>query len=65
VDTELKFACSWYEGIDLDALTTLQSGAPTMTDPVLQEKRQKWAYQIAHYASISKFIPAPPEIEDE
>ncbi|KAM0916853.1 hypothetical protein ACQ4PT_009884 [Festuca glaucescens] len=64
-DTALKFVCSWYEGVDLDALASLRLGAPTETDPVLQAKRQQRAYQIAHYAPTSKFIPAPPGIEDE
>ena len=61
----LKFVCSWYEGVDLDALASLRLGAPTETDPVLQAKRQQRAYQIAHYTPTSKFIPAPPGIEDE
>jgi hypothetical protein len=64
-DMALKFVCSWYEGIDLDALATLRADAPTMIDPVLQEKRQQRAYQIARYASVGKFIPAPPDAEDE
>ncbi|KAK1551504.1 hypothetical protein QYE76_018492 [Lolium multiflorum] len=34
-DTALKFLCSWYEGVDLDALATLRLGAPTTTDPAL------------------------------
>jgi hypothetical protein len=34
-DTALRFVCSWYEGINLDALETLRSGAPTDTDPAL------------------------------
>jgi hypothetical protein len=61
----LQFVCSWYEGIDLDALATLRASAPTMTNPVLQEQHQQRAYQIARYASVSKFIPAPPDAEDE
>jgi hypothetical protein len=64
-DTALKFVCSWYESLDLDALGTLRSGAPTLTDPMLQERRQQRAYIIAQYAPISKFIPAPPDVEDD
>jgi hypothetical protein len=64
-DTALKFVCSWYRSLDLDALATLRSGAPTLTDLVLQERRPQRAYNIAHYAPISKFIPAPLEVEDE
>ena len=64
-DTALRFICSWYEGIDLDALETLRSSAPTDTDPALRAKRQQRAYQLAHYAPTSQFIPAPPELEDE
>jgi hypothetical protein len=64
-DTALRFVYSWYEGIDLDALETLRSGATTDTDPALQAKCQQRAYQLAHYAPTSQFIPAPPELEDE
>jgi hypothetical protein len=34
-DTTLRFVCSWYEGLDLDALVTMRGGAPTNIDPVL------------------------------
>ncbi|KAM0895907.1 hypothetical protein ACQ4PT_023559 [Festuca glaucescens] len=64
-DTALRFVYSWYEGIDLDALETLRSGAPTDTDPALRAKCQQRAYQLAHYAPTSQFIPAPPKMEDE
>jgi hypothetical protein len=64
-DTALKPVCSWYKSLDLDALATHRRCAPTMTDPVLQERRQQRAYQIAHYAPVSKFIPAPPDVEDD
>jgi hypothetical protein len=64
-DTALRFVCSWYEGLDLDALATLRSGAPTDTDPALTAKRQHRAYQVAHYAPTSTFIPAPADLEDE
>jgi hypothetical protein len=40
-DTELKFFCSWYEGIDLNSMATLWFGAPTETNPALQAKRQQ------------------------
>jgi hypothetical protein len=32
-DTALRFACSWYEGQDLDALHNMRSDAPTNIDP--------------------------------
>ncbi|KAK1660578.1 hypothetical protein QYE76_048737 [Lolium multiflorum] len=64
-NTALRFVCSWYEGLDLDALATLRDGAPTDTDPVLTAKRRERAYQVAHYAPTSTFIPAPADREDE
>jgi hypothetical protein len=64
-DTALRFACSWYEGLDLDALATLHSGAPTDTDPTLIAKGQHRAYQITHYAPTSKFILTLAELEDK
>jgi hypothetical protein len=51
-DMALKFVCSWCEGIDLDALATLRSSAPTLTNPVFNVQRQQRAYQIARYASF-------------
>ncbi|KAM0874320.1 hypothetical protein ACQ4PT_037516 [Festuca glaucescens] len=64
-DTALRFACSWHEGLDLDALATLHGGAPTDTDLVLTAKRRDRAYQVDHYAPTSTFIPAPADLEDE
>jgi hypothetical protein len=64
-DTALRFACSWYKGLDLDALATLRSDAPTDTDPALIAKRQHRAYQITHYAPTSKFILTLAELEDK
>ncbi|KAK1613213.1 hypothetical protein QYE76_036886 [Lolium multiflorum] len=63
-DTALRFVCSWYEDLDLDALATLRFGAPTDTDLVLTAKRYERAYQVAHYASMSTFIPATEDFED-
>jgi hypothetical protein len=60
----LRFVCSWYEDLDLDALETLRLDAPTDTDPILTAKRRNRAYQVAHYASVSTFIPCPEDIED-
>ncbi|KAM0842521.1 hypothetical protein ACQ4PT_058325 [Festuca glaucescens] len=34
-DMALKFMCSWYETLDLDALETLRDGAPTLVDLAL------------------------------
>jgi hypothetical protein len=65
VDMALKFVFSWYEGVDLDALATLRLNAPTMTNLDLNEQCQQRAYQIARYASVITFIPAPPDAEDE
>jgi hypothetical protein len=42
----------------------LRFGAPTDTDPVLTAKHRERAYQVAHYASGSTFIPAPKDFED-
>jgi hypothetical protein len=53
VDTTLRFVCSWYEDLDLDALETMRFGAPTDTDPTLTAKRRDRAYKVAHYASVS------------
>jgi hypothetical protein len=58
-DTTMRFVCSWYEDLDLDALETLRFGAPTDTDPILTAKRRDRAYQVAHYAFVSTFIPCP------
>jgi hypothetical protein len=63
-DTALRFVCSWYEDLDLDALATLWFGAPTDTDPTLTAKRRERAYQVAHYASVITFIPCPEDFED-
>jgi hypothetical protein len=49
-DTALRFVCSWYEELDLDALETLIFGVPTNTDPTLTAKHRERAYQVAHYA---------------
>ena len=62
--TALRFVCSWYEDLDLDALETLRLDAPTDTNPILTAKRRERAYQLAHYASVSTFIPCPEDIAD-
>jgi hypothetical protein len=62
----LKFVCSWYKTLDLDALATLRDGSKTLVDPVLQQKRQERAYTIAQYGPVDKFIMDPfPEADDE
>jgi hypothetical protein len=63
-DTALRFVCSWYEDLELDALAMLRLGAPTDTDPTLTAKRRERAYQVAHYASVITFIPCPEDFED-
>lgn len=64
-DTALHFACSWYEGLDLDALQSMRGNAPTDTDPEKIAARRDRAYRIASYASTSTFIPPPEDIEEE
>ncbi|KAM0872714.1 hypothetical protein ACQ4PT_038531 [Festuca glaucescens] len=64
-DTALRFACSWYEGLDLDALQSMRGNAPTDTDPEKTTTRRDRAYRIACYASTSTFIPPPEDIEEE
>jgi hypothetical protein len=56
-DAALRFACSWYEELDLDALHNMRGNAPTDTVPEKNDKRHDRAYRIAHYASTSDFIP--------
>jgi hypothetical protein len=56
-DAALRFACSWYEELDLDALHNMRGNAPTDTVPEKNDKRRDRAYRIAHYASTSDFIP--------
>jgi hypothetical protein len=63
-DTALRFVCSWYEDLDLDALATLRFGAPTDIDPALTATCHERAYQVAHYAPTSTFIPAPEDLGD-
>ncbi|KAK1641972.1 hypothetical protein QYE76_059777 [Lolium multiflorum] len=60
----LLCVCFWYEEPDLNVLETLRSGAPTLTDPELKEQCQLRAYNIAQYATVSKFISAPPDVDD-
>ncbi|KAM0923582.1 hypothetical protein ACQ4PT_005451 [Festuca glaucescens] len=64
-DTALRFACSWYEDLDLDALHSLRGDAPTDTDPEKTAARRDRAYRIACYASTSTFIPPPADLEEE
>ena len=64
-DAALRFACSWYEELDLDALHSMRGDAPTDTVPELTAKRRDRAYQIAHYVSTSDFIPPPADIVEE
>ncbi|KAM0881799.1 hypothetical protein ACQ4PT_032720 [Festuca glaucescens] len=64
-DTALRFACSWYEDLDLDALHSLRGDAPTDTDPARTAARCDRAYRIACYASTSTFVPPPADLEEE
>ena len=64
-DTALRFACSWYEDLDLDALHSLRGDAPTDTDPARTAARRDRAYRIACYASTSTFVPPPADLEEE
>ncbi|KAM0920905.1 hypothetical protein ACQ4PT_007153 [Festuca glaucescens] len=64
-DIALRFACSWYEGLDLDALHNMREGAPTDTDPAKTATRRARAYQLASYASTSTFIPPPADLTEE
>jgi hypothetical protein len=64
VDTALRVACSWYEDLDLDALHSLRGDAPTDMDPAKTAKRCDRAYRVAQFASTSRFIPPPSDIED-
>jgi hypothetical protein len=64
-DPALRVVCSWYEGLDLDALQSLRGNAPTDTDPAKTAKRQDRAYRMAQFARTSTFIPPPADIKDE
>ncbi|KAM0890878.1 hypothetical protein ACQ4PT_026770 [Festuca glaucescens] len=64
-DIALRFACSWYEGLDLDALHSLREGAPTDIDPAKTAARRARAYHLASYASTSTFIPPPADLAEE
>jgi hypothetical protein len=64
-DAALRVACSWYDDLDLDALHSLHGDAPTDTYPTKTAKRRNRAYRVAQFASTSRFIPPPSDIEDE
>jgi hypothetical protein len=64
-DIALRFACSWYEGLDLDALHSMREDAPTNKDPAKADARRARAYQIASYASTNTFIPPPADLAEE
>jgi cell division septation protein DedD len=61
----LLFACSWYDGLDLDALHSMRGDAPTNTDPAKNATRRARAYQLASYATTSTFIPVPDGVVEE
>jgi hypothetical protein len=63
-DIALRFACSWYEGLDLNALHSMRDDAPTNTDPVLDAARRARAYEITSYATTSDFIPPPANLKE-
>ncbi|KAK1632697.1 hypothetical protein QYE76_007012 [Lolium multiflorum] len=64
-DAALRFACSWYEDLDLDALHSMRGDAPTDKVPEKTAARHDRAYRIASYASTSTFIPPPADLEEE
>jgi hypothetical protein len=64
-DMALRFACSWYDGLDLDALHSMRDDAPTNKDPEKDAARRARAYQLASYATTSTFIPVPAGIVEE
>ncbi|KAK1607660.1 hypothetical protein QYE76_031333 [Lolium multiflorum] len=65
-DTALRFTCSWYEGMDRDALHNMRGDAPTNTDPAKAAARRDRAYRLAGYASTNTFMPPPPpDFEEE
>ena len=64
-DAALRFLCSWYENLDLDALHNMRGDAPTDKVPEKTATRRDRAYRIAHYDSTSTFIPPPADIRDE
>jgi hypothetical protein len=63
-DIALRFACSWYEGLDLDALYSMRDDAPTNKDPVNDAARCARAYQGTIYATPSTFIPPPANLKE-
>jgi hypothetical protein len=64
-DAALRFACSWYEELDLDALHSLHGNAPTDTNPALTSKREDRAHRIAEFAHVRTFIPLLPASKTE
>ncbi|KAK1644292.1 hypothetical protein QYE76_062097 [Lolium multiflorum] len=63
-DIALLFVCSWYEGLDLDALHSMHDNAPTNKDPAMGAARRARAYEIASYATTSDFIPPPANLKE-
>jgi hypothetical protein len=63
-DIALRFACSWYEGLDLNALHSLRDDTPTNNDPTLGATRRARAYEIASYTTTSDFIPPPANLKE-
>jgi hypothetical protein len=61
----LRVTCSWYVYLDLDALHSLRSDAPTDTDPVMTAKHQDRAYRIAEFTRFRTFIPPPEDVKDD
>jgi hypothetical protein len=61
-DIALRFTCSWYKGLDLDALHSMRDDSPTNKDPEKDAARHARAYQLASYASTSTFIPPPANL---
>jgi hypothetical protein len=61
----LRFACSWYEGLDLDALHNMRDDAPTNKDPKQDAACRARAYQLASYATTRTFIPPSADLKEE
>jgi hypothetical protein len=64
-DTVLRFANSWYEDLDLDALHSMRADAPTDKVPEKTAVRRNRAYRIACYALTNTFIPPPVDLAEE
>jgi hypothetical protein len=64
-DMALRFACSWYEGLDMDALHSMREDAPTNKDLAKDAARRARAYKITSYARPNTFIPPLADLQEE